>query len=468
MTRYSNKNRKSWRIWGVVILVLVGLYYVGIRVLPLINRLNTDKILAQSLLKNKKFAAQVQQVNSAGLSAYLLEEHSNPIVSIDFEFKNAGRAHEAEKQQGLTNVLADMLLNGTVSYSAETFKDLSEEYGIKISFRATKDTFSGSLIFPVQYKKMAVKLMKETLLQPRFDEDYLELTKQQLLTALKMSEEHPARVLNDKYAEFVFEGHPYSRHSIGQKENIAQITAEDLRNFMQSYLAQNNLIIGIAGDITTEDTKTLLKDLFGALPQKSFGQDLLPLEIISSGEELNIDKDTAQVIVRFVTKGTYRNSLDFYPLYMANYIFGASGLSSRLNKNIREKEGLTYGIHTWLDINDASALLEGSYSVTPDNFVRAKELLLDEWQKMANGSVSEKELQFAKDALVTSFNLRFSAIDDISAMLLAMQKYRLGIDFLDKRNDYIQSITVAEVNAAAKKYFSVMPNFVTIGVKEKK
>ena len=469
MSRYSkNKTGLIPKLAIAVIIIIAACWYAGVKLYTYANMIDADKIVAQSALKNKKFQADVQEIQIENLSAYLLEEHSNPIVSLSFEFRNAGRAHEAENQQGLTNVLADMMLNGTASYPPQRFKDLCEEYGIRIGFSASKDSFTGSLVFPKKNLDMAVKLFSESLLKPRFDETYFELTKQQLIVALQMAQERPESIVNNKLAEFIYGGHPYSRNNIGREQDIASLTADDLRIFMQNYLAQDNLIVGVAGDMTADETKSLLKNLFGKLPPETAGKDLLPLEVISTGESVNIERETPQAIVCFVAKGTYRNSIDFYPLYMANYIFGESGLSSRLNKNIREKEGLTYGIYTGLSISDASALLSGSYSVAPESFAKSKELLLAEWHKMASVGVTEEELQLAKDALLASFNLRFASIDDISDMLLAMQKYRLGLDFLDRRNDYIATVTLKEVNAAAKKYFSAQPDFVTIGVKEEK
>lgn len=468
MSRYSKNKSGLLRKLVITVAALAIIVYAGSVAKTYLNRLNADKILVNSPLKDKKFQAKVQEIQAGLLSAYLLEEHSNPIVSVSFEFKNAGRAHVAENQQGLTNVLADMLTNGTASYPAQKFKDLSEEYGVRIGFYSTKDVFAGHLIFPKQNREMAVKLLREALLKPSFDEEYLALTKHQLTVALQMARERPESIVNEKFIEFVFGGHPYSRNTIGKQEDINALSAEDLRAFMQGYLAQDNLLIGVAGDVTAEETSQLLNDLFGKLPDKSTGKDLLPLEVISSGEALNVERETPQAIVRFVVKGTYRNSLDFYPLYMANYIFGESGLSSRLNKNIREKEGLTYGIYTGLNISDASALIEGSYAVAPENFAKSKQLLLTEWHKMAVNGVTQEELQLAKDALLASYNLRFASIGHISNMLLGMQKHRLGKDFLEKRNDYIAAVTLKEVNAAAKKYFSAQPDFVTIGVKEEK
>lgn len=454
----------------MTLMLLAGLGYGYYKIEEFRNRINDDKILAQSVLKDKKFAAAVQEINVGKISAYLLEEHSNPIISISFVFKNAGTAYEPEQQQGLANILADMLLQGTRNYSNENFKDTSEEYGVKIGYDAGKDSFGGSLSYPKANEKTAINLFRETLYAPAFREKYLELSKMQLLKALQMANERPERVLSNKFAEFMFGGHPYSRPGIGRAQDIEALTADDLRQYMQTHFVQDNLIVGIAGDINAEETKNLLNNLFGKLPQASETKALNPLDVVTSGDSQHIERNMPQTIVHFAAKGTYRDSLDFYPLYMANYIFGEAGLNSRLNKVIREKEGLTYGIYTGLSISDASALIVGSYSATTENYAKVQDLLFEQWRKMAAEGVSEKELQQAKDAQLASYNLRFASIENIADMLVMMQKFELGIDFLDKRNDYIRGVTLREVNAAAKKYFSDLPDFVSIGkqIKENK
>ena len=151
-------------------------------------------------------------------------------------------------------------------------------------------------------------------------------------------------------------------------------------------------------------------------------------------------------------------------MYLANYIFGESGLSSRLSKVIREKEGLTYGVYTYLTNSDAVALIEGGLSATPDNFEKAQQLLKEEWLKLGKKGVTAEELNEAKKSLLNSFYLRFATIDGISDMLVAMQKYNLGLDFLTKRNDYIRQVSLKDVNAVSKKYFSTIPDFVNVGV----
>ena len=159
-----------------------------------------------------------------------------------------------------------------------------------------------------------------------------------------------------------------------------------------------------------------------------------------------------------------KESEDFYPLYIANYVFGDSGLNSRISQVVREKNGLTYGISTSMTFRDKIPLLVGGYSATPENFEKARQMLLAEWRKMAQDGISAEELAQAKRALIASHNLRFASIGGISDMLVAMQRYKLGLDFLDKRNDYVRNVTLRQVNEAARKYFGNTPDFVSVGV----
>lgn len=425
--------------------------------------IRADRILAHSALKDKTFAMKVQPLEVDGMKAYLLEEHSNPIIAVSFMFQNAGSAYEAENKQGLTQLLTEMLQNGAGEYDALHFKDICEEYGVQLSFEAGTDDISGLLQTPTANKDMAVKLLAAVLYKPRFDNDYIALTKKQLLTALRRNQEHPSGILADKFAEIMFSGHPYARPAIGTQETISRLTRNDLLQYMHTNLTKNNIIIGIAGDLSSDEAVQLIRDVFGGLPTEFAKVRVDEFALISNGNEHNVSHPSPQAMTHFAAKGTHRNSKDFYPLYLANHIFGGSGLSSRISKIIREEEGLTYGIYTYLVSKDTLALLSGSYSSTPENFAKAKELLILQWQKMAEKGVSARELAQAKESLIASHNLRFASIGGIAEMLVAMQQYDLGVDFLEKRNDYVRAVTLVEVNAAAKEYFGRLPDFVTIG-----
>ncbi|MBP1531970.1 MAG: insulinase family protein [Alphaproteobacteria bacterium] len=453
------------KIAAVIILVCVGgviYYYASAN-----KQLDVENILQNSSLKNRSFASKVVNIESNGVSAYLMEEHSAPIVSLSLAFKHSGWAYEDEKQAGISNILAAMLTSGAGEYSAEEFSDLCAEHGIHIEFTAQRDDITASMQMPAYDRELAVKLLKAVLYEPLLAENYLQINKEQTLTLLQLQKERPENVLKENFRHKMYGNHAYARQPLGNETSIAGLQAEDLRQYMEVKFTKNNLVVGIAGDISQAEAEDMLAELFALLPENENDDNLAVVKAPQYGTEYNVEMDTAQVVSHFAVPGTKRRNADFYALYLANYIFGGSGLNSRISQIIREKEGLTYGIYTYLSTADAAELLEGGFSATPENFVKAKKLLLQEWHKMAAEGVNEQELAEAKQALVASFNLRFDTVESIADMLVNIQEYNLGQDFLDKRNDYIQNVSLKEVNDAAKKYFRVEPLFVNVGINEK-
>ena len=214
--------------------------------------------------------------------------------------------------------------------------------------------------------------------------------------------------------------------------------------------------------------QTYLDALFGGLPESGRIVFVREAEIDFDGRVRNISLPSAQVVSSFAAKGIGRTHPDFYPLFIANHILGGSGLSSRLSMAAREKEGLTYGIDTYLSLLDKAPMLRGGFSATPDNFARVVEIVRRQWAEMGRKGVSEEELAEAKDYLIASYNLRFASIDTISAILVYMQKDNLGLDFLQKRNDYVRQVKLKDVNRVAREYFNPEKMiFVNVGSFEK-
>lgn len=415
---------------------------------------NPDKLVEDSMLQNQGFSANVEEIVSReGIKAYYFEDHTNPIISISFMFKNAGRAFEERGQYGIANMAAALLVEGAGDWDSRAFKDKLEENAIAMSFSADIDNFSGNLKTLKDNQRLAYRLLKAALMQPKFDWSEITKVKKQMLLALKQQQEYPDNVVELAWANEIYGLHPYAKNPIGRQSDIENIGADDLQRFVQEHLNREDLIVGIAGDISREEAMKMLDMVFGELPEKGGQLFVSEAEINYQPREVNHKWSGAQNIALFTAKGVKRNSPDFYPLYIANQIFAGQGLTSRLSKAAREDKGLTYGTYAYLLLQDKAALLKGGFSSTPDNFDEIKKIVMSEWQKMGQEGVSEEELELAKNYLTASFNLRFADLDTISAILVAMQEEKLGADFLVKRNDYVNAVTIDEVNAAARKYF---------------
>ena len=452
MIRRGRKN--SYRVLRRILLVaalIYAVYYAYGRWFGF----NPERILENSLLKSQNFEAEVQEVVSPRykIKAYLYQDKTNPIVAMSFIFKGAGWSSEAVNQAGISALLEQLLLSGAGKYDEEKFAEILEDKAITINFSSGKDDFSGGVLATKENSAAAFDLLKTVLRTPRFETQDINRAKLQLLEALKQQQEQPGQILSLAFAKEIYGTHPYGRNPLGSAHTVKKLVRADLVDFMQKAFTRENLIVGVAGDITTNELSHLLDDIFGYLPENMKLNEVSTIGTDFVAKNKDIQLTTAQNIAMFAVLGAARTAPDFYPLYVANFIFGGSGLNSRLSQAARENEGLTYSIGTGLGLDDKLPLVVGSYSATPANFDRVGDILLREWRDFAKNGATTSEVMAAKDYLIASYNLRFASIADIAAILAYMQRDNLGRDFLEKRNEYVNAVTLEQVNDAAAQYF---------------
>lgn len=472
MQRRLYQRNKSHRFLFLKVLLLIG---IGYGLWWSYNRyfnpeLDIDKIYANSKLKEKTFEQKpTEVVTPKGFKLWLIEEHQVPIVSMAFLFKKAGRGYDTDDKEGLAMLVADVLPHGAGKYDSHDYHETLELNGISLGFNVGLENFSGQITFPSTNIAAAEDVLAETFKSPLFPEDTLKSSKQQFLAALASQKETPQGELGLEFAQILYGNHPYARNPLGNAQDIQNLSREDLQNYVKTMLVKENIIIGIAGDISSDRAAELADNVFSSLAESSDIKELEAPKINLESQRHKIERKTAQVTSSFAALGVAREDKDFYPLYVANYVFGGSGLTSRLSLEAREKKGLTYGIGTYLATDKKTPLILGQFSSTPENYEQMYQILLNEWQKFAKTGVSKKELDDAKNYLLASYNLRFNSTEGLADMLVAMQQYNLGLDFLQKRNGYIKDITLKQVNKAAQRYFGNLPMEVSIGsIKEQK
>lgn len=444
------KERKILYIFlFILILLVIGGYWCFS-----IRSFNPEKIVANSILKNKTFETNVVEIQSNnGIKAYLFEDKSNPIISINFLFKDSGIAHDDEGSFGIANLVSSMLTEGAGDLDNSKLKEELELNAISISFGVDFDDFTGSLLTTKENKDRAYDLLNLTLTKPRFDNDDIALAKQRMLYALRLQTERPQSVLSLEFAKNIYGEHPYALNPIGKADDILKISKKDMQEYVKNNLTLDKLIVGISGDISENEAKEVLDKIFFGLNKEGKNKELSFAEVDFDGRDIKINRKSAQNVAIFANEAVSRNDIDFYPLYIVNYIFGDAGLNSRLSLQARENEGLTYGIYTNISTGQKSHMIRGGFSSTPENYARVIEIVKEQWEKMGELGVSSEEFVAAKNFLISSYNLRFSSIDNISSMLTYMQRYNLGIDFLKKRNEYVKDVTLEDANRVARKYF---------------
>lgn len=393
-------------------------------------------------------ATEVERVRAGGIEAWLVEDHTNPIITMSFAFRG-GAATDPEGQSGRARMAVGLLDEGAGELEAGAFHERLEELAVKLSFDADLDSVRGNLQTLSENRDAAFELLGLALSQPRFDADAVERVRGQILAKLKRDREEPGTLAARQWMASAFPDHPYGRPVWGEDESVAALTAENLRAFTNAHLARDRLVVGVVGDVTPEDLAPLLETAFGALPAKAQPTEVAVREPDLRGGLTIVEKAVPQSALVFGQRGLKRSDPDFYAAIVLNHILGGGGFTSRLYREVREERGLAYSVGTSLWPLQNAALLRGRAATANETVAEAIQVLRAEWQRLAETGATPEEVRDAKTYLIGSFPLRFTSSTGIARMLVAIQFHDLGIDYLNRRNGLIDAVTVSDVNRVA-------------------
>jgi zinc protease len=397
----------------------------------------------------------------SGIPVWLVEDHSVPVISLQFAFKGAGAQLERADKQGLVQILSNTMDEGAGELESQTFQKTLSDKSISLSFSGGRDSFSGSLKTLSANKDVAFNLLHLALTQPRFDLEPLERMKQANLSRIKQSMTQPnwitARLMND----IAFSGHPYAQNSGGTLSTIPNITANDLREFLKNELSQQRLHIAISGDIKKEDALNIVEKSFAGLPQVLYEEMDRPLTLQGKNTTTLFEQDIPQTIIRMTFPGIRQTDPDYYAAKIMNHIFGASGFGSRLMERIREKEGLTYGIYSGLSEMDWTETLTISTSTKNETTKRLLSLVKEEADILKSTPISSKELQQAKDYILGSMPLSLTSTNALSSIMLSLQMNDLPSTHLDTVHKKINAVTVNDIQRTAQRLL-VLDHAITV------
>lgn len=411
-------------------------------------RIAAGLALALALALPARAQIAIEEVTSpGGITAWLVEDQTIPIVTLEASFQG-GAALDPEGQAGVANLMAALLEEGAGDLSATAFAEARDSLATHFGFGAERDAVTVSAEFLAENRDASVELLRQALVEPRFDEDAVARVKAQVLAGLRSDETDPQAIASREFFARVFEGHPYARPVEGTIEEVERLGAAEIRAAHAAALVRDRLSVAVVGAITAEELAPMLDEIFGALPAEG-----PPLPEVAepnvSGETTVIDLDIPQSVVLFGQSGIARDDPDFIPAYVLDQILGGGGFSSRLTQEIREKRGLTYGISTFLAPNDFGWLYLGQFSSANARVAEALDILRREWQRMAEGGVTQQELADAKQYLTGAYPLRFDGNARIAAQLLGIQTAGLGLNYVNERNALVDAVTRDDIARVA-------------------
>ena len=397
------------------------------------------------------FAMKIQTVKSpGGIEAWLVEEHSVPLIAMRFAFEG-GNSQDPPGKEGVANFLTAMLDEGAGELTAIEFQERMEEIAMRMGFEDSRDSFYGSFETLTENLDEAVELLRLAINKPRFDPDAMERIRGQLLTSLAFAAKDPDRVAAREWFAAAFPNHPYGRPAAGTEESLAAITREDLEAYRKRVFAKDTLKIAVVGDIDAQTLGKVLDRVFGELPEKA---DLVPIPFVEpkkGGDLQIIEMPMPQSVATFGLAGIPRKDPDFIPAFVMNHILGGGGFSSRLMEEVREKRGLAYSVYSYLQPYQHTAIFAGGVATKNEEIGQSLEVIRAELERMATEGPTPEELENAKSYLIGSYPLRFDTNAKIANQLLGIMQDGLGQDYIEKRNSLIEAVTLEDVKRAVKR-----------------
>lgn len=393
----------------------------------------------------------VSEIKAAnGVSAWMVECHDVPVVSVSMAFKDAGYAADPKGLTGLVNLLTGMLDEGAGEWSSQEFKKFLLEKNIELTISANQDAFVFGFRTIKQNIGEAFRVLRTILTAPRFEAEAFARVKNQIATSLEQSLHSEYTIADQKFNSLIYGNHPYGKTITQTLKEFPHITVEQMRAFITAHFAREKLLISVVGDITPDQVKEQITKTFGDLPAKATGVQVKDAVLENLGtttvESLNIP----QSIVYFTQPGIIRSSPDFYTAFVLMKILGDGQFASRLWNEVREKRGLAYGIDATINWMQHASLIFGATATKNQNVQDVIEIIRKQWQLIKDQGATQSELDFVKQRMIGNFALNFSSTGKIAASLLAYQLDDLDVDFINNRNKYIAAITLDQINKLAK------------------
>jgi zinc protease len=407
-------------------------------------------------------AANIQNLDlGKAAQVWFAEDHTVPVISFNISLP-AGSAYDPAGKAGLAAFAGAMIDEGAGGLDSKAFHEALANRAISFSARPDRDYLVISISTLKENAPEAMHLLQLALTRPRFDNDALTRVRAQIIQSLQQDQVEPQRVASRGFSREFFGGHAYAHPTTGEINSISAVTAQDLRNFVRGHWVKNGLKVAVAGDITAPALTKLLAETF--LPVSGAAAPALPNvgRLGAPGVHV-IALPVPQPSAVFGLPGIMRQDADFIPGYVANYILGGGGFSSRMMEEVRVKRGLTYGVSTSLTAYSKAAVWQGSVATRADAVRQTVQVVKDTMAKFAADGPTQQELDDAKTYLTGSFPLAFASNSGTASQLGTFQRQNLDIGYVARRNSLIQAVTLADVKRVAKRLFDPARLTVVIG-----
>ncbi len=372
----------------------------------------------------------VQRKLKNGARVLIVENHTLPLVAVDIRFLHGVDADPRDKP-GLAEFVADAVDEGTRTRSAEKLAEEIEDLAAHLGAGASLESTTVHLNCLAETLPKALELLADVVQNPAFRQEDVERVRTLKLTALEQKKASPGALAADQSAKILYgPAHPWGQPSGGTPESVGSITPADLAAFHARWWVPNGAVISVAGDVQAAEIVRLLNEKFASWrPRRLPKVALPPFPNLRRREIVALDKPgTTQAQVWVVGRLFKATDPDAIPLRVANMTLGGL-FTSRLNLNLREKHGYSYGVFSSLSLLRNSGTFSARGGIVAKNTVEAVTEYERELQGFSGGQVSDAELAAAKEALVRGLPAALETNDAVSGAMGNLVSLGLPLDY---------------------------------------
>lgn len=389
---------------------------------------------------------------SNGLKLMIVEQHEIPVADFILVVGGGGTMDPSSKG-GLANLTATMLTEGTTSRTSLQIADQIAYLGVSLAAGSSWDASTLSLHAPTAQLDSALALFAEVALKPAFPQEEFERIRKNRLTDLIQLKDRPTAIASQAYASILYGSeHPYGHSLIGNEGSVNAISVADLKAYYRSNFLPNNATLIIVGDVKPAQIERKINAIFGSWQRGSVTPFTFGAAPKAEATTVYlIDKPgAAQSSFRIGSIGVPRSTKDYFALNVLNTILGGS-FTSRLNQNLRETRGYTYGARSAFDMRRSA----GPFTASAEIVTAKTDSGLIEFFKELNAirdTVPAVELNKAKRYLQLGLPGEFETSQQIASQLVPVALYGLPLDYYNNYVQRIDAIGQADVQRVARQY----------------
>jgi zinc protease len=392
-----------------------------------------------------------------GATLIVSERPGLPLVSFSLTFLGGANQFEASERRGLAGITSSMLTEGTTTKTGDQLSDALQLLGTNISTNIGGEEGSIGFVSTTRNFEGTLALLSEMMLNSTFPAEALERVRARTLVSLTQARDQPTVVGAQVFSKVLYgSAHPYGQRAT--EATVKAITRDDVVAFQKAYFQPGRAIITVVGDVKSPKVKAAIEKAFAgwkkAGGKPSFDYPRLP-ERRPAAIYLVDKPGAAQSVVNIGLPGPPRNTPDYFALQVLNTILGGQ-FQSRLNANIREQKGYSYGVSSRFEYGKGPGAFRAGGSI----FSAKTDAALIEFMKELKGIVGEKpitdeELQTAKDALIQGLPQRFASVSAIGGSITGLMVQDLPDDYYQNYAKAVAAVTKEDLTRVANLYIDL-------------